>query len=394
MLDKISRVIFISVLIELCLGGGGRLTAFGPISLRMILFGLGITWAGFLLLKGRTIPSRLWKLFFLFLIILAIGILTAVLNNNFLPSLWEDVKPLLYFLMLPFFGLVIKGKEIEIAGKVIKGSSMFMVALFFLFFLLINLGIIPFLSFYKATEKSVEFFYRGELSFFYKGFLFFGIGALFYYFSESKNRYVFISLLVLAIIISVTRGLLFSLAVTFAIIYLGRSAYYKIALSILIAIAFVIWGNPIISSVSRWVDATKQEESATASPYLFGDKDYSDAGRITQLKEVVDRTSFSSIFIGHGFGQGIPSRPVHMEISYLEIFHKQGILGLVFWGVFAYRLLVLYRKSPPSLLANAYFFTSLFVFIESATNQYFNNPIGMSILLLSLVSLDKLGNQS
>ena len=205
MLDKISRVIFISVLIELCLGGGGRLTAFGPISLRMILFGLAITWAGFLLLKGRTIPSQLWKLFFLFLITLAIGILTAVLNNNFLPSLWEDVKPLLYFLMLPFFGLVIKGKEIEIAGKVIKGSSMFMAALFFLFFLLINLGIIPFLSFYKATEKSVEFFYRGELSFFYKGFLFFGIGALFYYFSESKNRYVFISLLVLAIIINVFR---------------------------------------------------------------------------------------------------------------------------------------------------------------------------------------------
>ena len=68
-----------------------------------------------------------------------------------------------------------------------------------------------------------------------------------------------------------------------------------------------------------------KSNSGSPNEKLLGDRSQSDAGRIAQIKEVISMTSVLSSFIGNGFGIGIPSRPVHMEISYLEIFHKQGI---------------------------------------------------------------------
>jgi hypothetical protein len=79
-----------------------------------------------------------------------------------------------------------------------------------------------------------------------------------------------------------------------------------------------------------------------------------------------------------------------MEISYLEIFHKQGLIGLAFWASLAGAIFHQYLQAGPSAETDAFFYSSLFIFIESLTNQYINNPIGMSILLLSLVCLYKL----
>jgi len=66
------------------------------------------------------------------------------------------------------------------------------------------------------------------------------------------------------------------------------------------------------------------------------------------------------------------------------------LTGLIFWGSLAGTILVQYRKAIASPAANAFFFSALFIFVESLTNQYINNPIGMSMLLLSLVCLYKL----
>ncbi len=123
---------------------------------------------------------------------------------------------------------------------------------------------------------------------------------------------------------------------------------------------------------------------------MFGVRNYSDEGRVEQVKQVKNGLSPATLIIGHGFGQGIPARPVHMEIAYLEVLHKQGLVGLAFWGTIAALLFIAYQKSDQSALAKAFFFSAIYVFVESCTNQYFNNPIGMSVLLLSLVNLNKL----
>lgn len=393
MLDKISKAVLLLLLTELCLGGGGRFTAAGPISLRMILFGLALLITLISVVKGATISNSHLKLLLAFGIVIALGIGMGLTNQSPSKPLWEDVKPLLYFLVLPFFALTINKNEIIVFSKIIKVSSLIIALSFFILLLLIHTGIIPFLAFYRFTLKSEELFYRGELTFFYKGFLFLGIGIIFFFFN-SENKKLPIALLLAAIALSITRGLLFSLCITFSFFYLIQREKYRAIFFAGVAIAIAIWGNQFTISMSRWLDSTRQKKTnqltEALNPNLFGARNYSDEGRLAQIKEVKESVSWSSWVVGHGFGQGIPSRPVHMEIAYLEVFHKQGIFGLMFWGGIAVMIFLAFHKSDQSGIAHAFLFSSLFIFIESATNQYFNNPIGMSVLLLSLVSLDKL----
>jgi hypothetical protein len=145
-----------------------------------------------------------------------------------------------------------------------------------------------------------------------------------------------------------------------------------------------------IENPERETENSKRTRIQSANENLLGDRSTSDAGRIVQVEEVAERITVLSVLIGHGFGMGIPARPVHMEISYLEIFHKQGIIGLLFWGVLLFMLIKKYMAAVPSQMGDAFFFSSVFVFFQSLTNQFINNPIGLSITLLSLVALDHL----
>ncbi len=395
MLIKVSKIVLLIILTELCLGGGGRLTAVGPVSLRMILFGLAMALTVLMLIKNKTIKPLYWKILVIFFLVILVGGIIGMINHSQLHLLREDIKPLLYFLILPFFALTIERKETIDYSRIVKVSSLVLAGLFFIMLILIHTKALPFLTFYRLTEKTEEFFYRGELSFFYKGFLFLGIGSVFYYFDESRKKYLLISVLIAAIFFSVTRGLIFSLATTFIIYYITKKNYLKAIGIVTIAIAVVVWGNQGTIKLSQWLDSIRKEKSISESnPHLFGVRNYSDQGRAAQIKEVTERISMSSIFFGHGFGQGTPSRPVHMEIAYLEVFHKQGLVGLAFWGILAGMILKTYLRSDRSSLANSFFYSSIFVFVQSVTNQYFNNPIGMSVLLLSLVCLDKLRNPS
>lgn len=391
MLAKISKTVFIVIVVELCLGGGGRLTAIGSVSLRMTLFGLAIGLSIVRLAQGVKIATYYWKILAAFLVAVLLGCMVGWLNHNSIALIWEDIRPLLYFLVLPFFALTIDVKETKDIALIIKISSLALCCALVIVLCLIHSGLISFLSFYELTEKTQEFFYRGQLSFFYKGFLFLGIGCVFYYFSDYKRKYFLIVMLVAAITLSVTRGLLFALAVTLIIHHALQRKFLPLILFAVLGLFVVLFGNKLTTSLSRWLDASKQETTyEQANPDLFGVRNYSDEGRVAQLKQVKNEISPFSLIVGHGFGKGIPARPVHMEIAYLEILHKQGLIGLAFWGMIAALLFIAYQKSDQCALANAFFFAAIYVFVESSTNQYFNNPIGMSVLLLSLVSLNKL----
>lgn len=206
-------------------------------------------------------------------------------------------------------------------------------------------------------------------------------------------------LLAVGILLSVTRGFIFAIALTYGSYYLLKSSFTRSVIFVALSILIVVIGQVVITQSSKAIDHLKNQqqnvhpEEITPNPNLFGNKSYSDEGRFRQLKEVAGQTNLSSIFIGHGFGNGIPSRPIHMEISYLEIFHKQGLLGLLFWTYLLWLLYQKYRKATPGGMRDAFFFGSLFIYLQSLTNQYINNPIGLSLVLLSLVCLDQLKNE-
>lgn len=387
------------ILLEIILGGGGRFTVFGPVSLRMILFGSAIAYTVLRLWKKETIDIRYLTLVLLFIAITAFSILTGFYAGADKQLIFQDVKPLSYFLILPFFAITIRDKNLLARiSKLFIYGALFLSVAYLTTVVLVNSGIIAFKSFYTLTAPTEEIFYRGELAFFYKGFVFLSIGLIFIYFLRPKYWSIMASVIVLAIILTFTRGFIFALLLTAFFYLLQQPLTVKLKLPVLsvllmATIALVYYGNEAYAGLSRIIYKSDLNSGFTREfepEKLLGNREFSDNERKKQLYQVLERTTLSSVFIGHGFGIGIPVRPVHMEISYLEIFHKQGLIGLLFWGVIFFLLTkkFLARRSDQIPLSNAFYFGSLFIFFQSATNQYFNNPIGMSFILLALVCLD------
>src|SRR5215471_12332995 len=102
MINRISRVLFILILVELCLGGGGRFTAIGPVSMRMILFLIAILLSVILFAQKKSLPIKVSGLLIGFVIVILTGITIGLINQNPKNLVFEDVKPLCYFLILPF----------------------------------------------------------------------------------------------------------------------------------------------------------------------------------------------------------------------------------------------------------------------------------------------------
>jgi hypothetical protein len=390
---KIRYILFVIILFELLLGGGGRLTAWGPISLRMILFGCAIMSSVFFILKGEKLSSAYWTFLFLFMLMLGVGVLMGIVSGSNRALWWEDVKPLLYVLILPFFLFTISSlREVEFVGRAVKISSLIIASSFVLVLLLIHTSIIPFLTFYHTVIQTQELFFRGEFTFFYKGFLFLSIGLLFFHFIKPEKKTWILLFLSGAIILSVTRGLMLGLCLTFASYYFYKSSAPKAFLFVGLSLGIIFGGQYAIGQSSDFINGLRSTKKTASHAVLFGDREYSDEGRWQQIKEVTSAITPLSFLIGHGFGHGIPSRLVHMEISYLEILHKQGVIGLFVWGYLLWMLFIRWKNGSASNFKDAFFFSSLFIFFQSLTNQYINNPIGLSWLLISLVCLDRLNS--
>src|SRR6266536_3203649 len=123
MWHRASKSFFLIILTEIFLGGGGHLTAVGPISFRMALFCVAMLSTLVMLSKGRTISSDCWRLVAIFLLTISIGVIVAIIFQNPVTAILEDVKPLLYFLMLPFFALSIQEIELEEISKIVRACS-------------------------------------------------------------------------------------------------------------------------------------------------------------------------------------------------------------------------------------------------------------------------------
>jgi hypothetical protein len=396
MIRKLTALLFIVLLVELTLGGGGRFTALGPVSFRMILFVMAMAVTGVYIWKGERLPNDYKYLLIGFVVMMALGLCLGILTNAPPHLWWEDVKPLLYFFALPFFYFAIRDqRSIEVVLATIRSTALIQAFAFFIILFLIHSSIIPFLDFYDTVLESEELFFRGELTFFYKGFLFLSIGLIVVYFSAERHRKTAMVILMLAIFLTFTRGFLFALALTFSLYFIFMRSRIRAILFLLLAVGVLVFGKPAIAYTSLGIVAIKSLFSPTGlrsdqKSKLLGDREFADSGRKESIYEVGNAITLRSLLVGHGFGHGVASRPVHMEISYLEIFHKQGLLGLIFWGYIFWMLLKKYRLAKRNGVAHACCFGAVFVFFQSLTNQYINNPIGLSMILLSMVCLDRL----
>jgi hypothetical protein len=350
----------------------------GPLTVRMWLFLAAVAYAIWTALAARKLSWASVQVSTVLAVTLLFAFTIGVSQNAQLDLVVEDIKPVLYFYMLLFFEATIRTlRDVEKVVRIIKRVGLLLCVMYAIVFALLLTKVVSFVVLYAATAVfQDELFFRGDSGMFlYKGSIYIGIAFFFFVFSENKRSKLGAAICVLGLVATGTRGFLAALALT-GVVYLLMSeirAVRKVLLlafiSLLAVIGFAVISNP---------------EAQAAS----------DRERIITFAQVMEKVNPVSIFFGHGFGLGVPERPVHMELAFLEVFHKQGVLGLAWWAIVFVLLFARFRKAsktPERKLAHAFLLSVLFVFVESWTNPWITNPIGMAALLLALASLKVIG---
>lgn len=374
--NKYLRYFFYVVLGELFLMGSGQdLPIVGSLTLRMLNFLVGLVISAYLFIRTDEFPKAVLGFILAYLMMMVVSFMLGIVFDSPQEYLFEDLKPLTYFYMLLFFYYMLSSELI--IGKVLDillWAVKVMTVLYLLYMLVTDiLGFFSLEGYYQAVDDSGSFMFRGVGSaLFYKGFIFLPIGALGFF---KRKQYVWMLLTIGAIYFTYTRGLYVLLAFGLLVYYLKTHEVniYKIIGIVLIALLFY-------------------EVAEAMELFSFGDsfaenREESDEVRFTTIREVFERITWWSLFVGHGFGQGVPERPVHMEISYLDIFHHQGLMGLFFWGALLVGILI-YGNTVPSKYketADFYITAALMIYLQSCFNPYVNNPIGMSMVMLAFV---------
>ena len=375
-LSSLESGFLVLVLLELFLLGSGRLIQLGPLTLRMWLFGASLAYAVAVILLRGTLDREIMLLLLAFLGLSTISGLAGLLSGARPADVAEDLKPLLFFLSLLFFHVtIIDFRQVQRVGNVVRAASLLLALAYLVVLILIYLGVIPFALVYEVLSRGEEFFFRGETGLFYKGFLYLGIGFCFFLAGRGWSKLIGAFLLVM-LGLTFTRGMLLAAIAIVAIAPLLRRReilrwpVYVSAIGLGLVIA---WGHLAQG---------------------FADRSLADAVRLNDVRWVAQNVTWSSLFLGHGLGAAVGER-TRIEESYLEILHQQGLLGLVFWFAILALLARDYMRALQrgrEAMALPFLLGAMFVYIESATNPFLTNPIGMSMVLIALVALKLIGS--
>lgn len=372
--------------LELFLGGGGRLLEIGPVTVRMILFAACLGCTALLVISGR-VRGNGFLLAALLLLGFAISHFPALMfglaKGGPLGDIFLDISPLLYWLMVPFFAIVLRSERmIERTAELIKFASLALAIFYILSVLGLAFNLIDFSLFYQRLDATGEFFFRGESLFFYKGFIYLGIGVVFYLALGGRFWRLCMVLLVSALILTLTRGLILSAAVAtiFLLWRMGRRQALAVALLCIAFAAFAVWFY--LPTLSR---TDLLEQRAISNSIRFGD-----------LAFMLSNFDLKTVLLGEGFGAFINGR-LSIENSYLTIWWKIGALAVAFWmlplGLAWYYFSRIQRTSSKYRLAMAFFFGVILIYVQTATNPYLNNPIGLSFVIMAVFSLRTLAQR-
>ena len=368
-------------LFELFLFGSGRPLVIGGVTVRMLFYSVSMFLALLFIIKDSLFYKEDFTLVLFFTFLLVFSSFVGIINGAGFKNIVGDVLPLLYFLLVIFFGFLIRNDHrfIKCWVSTLKKSSFILAALYFIFLIVIFLGLIDFNSAYQfLSSDSNEIMFRGVDSsspgIFYKSFIFLVIGFFFFYFSKGWWNKLIALFIFVSILLTLTRGFILCVfVVTYFFLLLESSLLKRIYFLILpfIFLCYLLFFTDVISLVLR---------------------PDSDSARFLQFREVIDMINLNSIFIGHGYGVGTYSRPNNFEITYLEIFHKQGVIGLTFWlFILFYMTKKFWYVKDKVLISKPIYAGVLVIYVQTFTNPYLINSMGIGYLALAFVSLNRMG---
>ena len=110
-----------------------------------------------------------------------------------------------------------------------------------------------------------------------------------------------------------------------------------------------------------------------------------DSGVIVRLNTIDESLSAinAHMFFGNGFGFELDTKKFHQENSFLDIAVEQGLIGIFLYCVLFFHIFTKSKESVYLAISVA------IVAIMSLTNPYINNPLGISLILLTMLFCDK-----
>lgn len=372
------RALFTVSLLELFIGGGGRLTAVGPVSLRMVLFAACLCATLIAVLFPRRRSRGLlfaMSMVLVYLLVHVAALLVGAIHGSDGAQMFTEFQQSLYWLAAPFFALMLQTEQdtqrvarlVLIAGIALACG-----------YLAILAGLISgaiSLSLIKAViGPSGEILFRSGEFFIYKGFLYLGVSIVFLVAMRVKYWAPIATLIAIALVLTFTRGFLVSTSAS-VLLMLCVQGRWRAAVPALILAA--------LGAFFIWVYLPSLDTN------VLGHYDASSNQRLADLTYMLENARESTFFIGEGFGSLINNR-FQIENTFLWAVWKLGVAGLLFWMLPLLLCLYYYCRIPnqrANTVANAYLFGTLLVYVQTMANPFLNNPIGLSFVMLALFSL-------
>lgn len=195
---------------------------------------------------------------------------------------------------------------------------------------------------------------------------------------NEKNNFVrlsYMTIFLLTIASTMTRGLWLSV-----FIVLAGYSYFNITnkiYAVLSALALIILGVLGVIIISNILPSAHD----------------SNAIRIHDLSMFLSLFDLKGVLLGKGFGADVLGRS-QIEITYVNILYKQGLLGIFFWLTPLCYICMQARKLNECNLALAmpFILSVMMVYLVSLTNPFLTNPVGMTIVLIAMVVINLLIN--
>ncbi len=389
-MKALGKGLMILIVIENSLGGGGRLFDTGPVSPRMVLFGFGLIYSVWICMRREKIPREFVYLTGVFITLCGFSTLISILEGQSLRRIFIDFKPHAYFLLLPFFAISIRNAhDVLLVSRIWKSSALILSVLYLIVMsvwkldLVTTQQLIDWLN--PGHDPRLEFYFRGETTFFFKALLYVGIGVIFFAAENVKSRIYAVPVLLVTIALTMTRGMWLSVFIILSAWTLlkNNNRLKGVVFSaelLIIGVMGVIWINETLPSVA-----------------------VSNELRMNDMKMIYDHIFFKfseldwqTVLSGHGFGATIIGRE-SIEFTYANVAYKQGISGILFWFFpFLYLTWMMRSTGDPKLraLAMPFFMSAALVYVISFTNPFLTNPIGMSVVMIAMVAVRVIRNSN
>lgn len=373
------NALFPVVIWELVVGGGGRVLAVGPASLRMLLFLIAVVMWITLAIRApqRTSNERLaLHLLMLFFFSHVPGTLQGVFDGVKLSNILGEIQPLLYWFMAPFLALCLSRIEnVDRAARIIMRGGVISAVISLVVLGGMAAGVIPFSAFYAWATATQEVFFRGVMLFFYKGFFYVTVAVIFLVALRPRHWAVWAVILTLTIGLSLTRGLLLGLVLGLLVVLVAQRRWrvLGVGIGLSLVLGVVLSGAVSLTSVTE-----------------MGNRASSVSQRVDDTLFIVKEMKPVTILFGEGMGSLINMRR-NIENTYMWALWRLGVTGLIFWllplGLSVWYFLRVPFASPRYDLAAAFMGGVVMLHMVTATNPFLNNSIGLSYMMIALFGL-------